>query len=209
MPAPAKLTDDQVMEIYIRAWDGEGSQDLSNEFGVPIGYISGVKHGHKRSNVTGHNGATIRPTKTNLGRKSRDKETVLEIYRRAWSGEETFQQIGDAYGITSGAVNAIKHGDSYQHFTGHIKGVTGSIKPGNHSRALPIETTPVAEVVEPITEEIPVETVVPAQIPISTSDRPYSNMMLECLLDADDEIYPGLVVCIKRLKELEAELTPA
>ena len=39
--------------------------------------------------------------------------TAQDVYKRAWSGKETMQQIADSYGMHTSAVSRIKHRDAW------------------------------------------------------------------------------------------------
>ena len=54
----SKLTDEQVLEIYRRVWNGEKGVDLAREFGVSPSTIWRIKHGITHNHITKHNPGT-------------------------------------------------------------------------------------------------------------------------------------------------------
>lgn len=56
-----KLTDDQVIEIYRRAWLGERTCHLATEFSVTRALISRIKHGNANRRIRYMNVVTADP----------------------------------------------------------------------------------------------------------------------------------------------------
>jgi HNH endonuclease len=50
----AVLTEDEVLDIYERAWSGESGKSLAKEYGVNKRTISNIKHGVNWAWLTGH-----------------------------------------------------------------------------------------------------------------------------------------------------------
>lgn len=46
-----KLTDEQIIQIYIRSNNGEKQRDLANEFGISQGSVSSIKNGKNHRNI--------------------------------------------------------------------------------------------------------------------------------------------------------------
>ena len=59
----ARLTEDQVREIYRRAWAGDHQTSLGAEFGVTSQAVSNIKQGHTWAYVTGHEDRRRRPSR--------------------------------------------------------------------------------------------------------------------------------------------------
>jgi hypothetical protein len=58
--ASARLTDDQVRDIYRRAWSGEPQADIGADFGVGYSIVSNIKRGWAWTHITGHAPTTTR-----------------------------------------------------------------------------------------------------------------------------------------------------
>lgn len=52
--ANARLTDDQVLDIYQRAWAGEFQPSIAADHGVSREIVSNIKRGHAWTHITGH-----------------------------------------------------------------------------------------------------------------------------------------------------------
>lgn len=48
------LTDEQVLAIYRRAWAGEKSHLIGQDYGVGGSIVRNIKQGHAWSHLTGH-----------------------------------------------------------------------------------------------------------------------------------------------------------
>lgn len=55
----SKLTNEQVLEIYSRAWSGEKVCDIAREFGISNTTVSAIKHGQNWTSVTNHQQSNI------------------------------------------------------------------------------------------------------------------------------------------------------
>jgi len=123
----ARLTEPEVLDIYRRAWQGEEQMALAQEYGVVHHTINQIKLGKTWAFLTGHKRSTTplpRQPPPDLHGEERynsflTDDQVREIYRRAWAGE-TMRALAKEFGFaSSSAISAIKHGQRWQHITGH------------------------------------------------------------------------------------------
>lgn len=117
------LSNAAVLDIHEAAWAGEPVSAIAKRFGTSTSAVSRIKLGQCYSDVTGqepiHNPDWAARDAARVHLKL-TAEQVLEIYRRAWAGEN-LRVLAEEFGVQRSHICLIKHGDSWAHITGHCR----------------------------------------------------------------------------------------
>lgn len=114
----ATLTEESVKEIYRRAWDGAGHEEIAKQCEISAGNVTNIKNGVTWSRTTGHDPSNPPKRPAALCAVLSVAE-VKEIYRLAWETNTPYATIASAFGISKPTISEIKLGRTWHWATGH------------------------------------------------------------------------------------------
>jgi len=110
----AKLTEEQVKEIYLLAWEGVLSQEeIAEMYDISQTVVANIKNGKWWSHVTNHE-----YIKSLHGSTKITAEQAKKIHYLAWNTNLSNKEIGRMYNISWFTVRNIKIGKLWQEVTG-------------------------------------------------------------------------------------------
>lgn len=126
---PRKINDEQIVDLRIRAANGEPREELAKEYNISLSYLSDICCGSKYKRL----GGPISRTNKAYNSGKLTESQVIEIRQRVHDGE-TRTSVARDIGMTDDSISAICMGKTYAHVGGpRTVSNTASLSAKQHS----------------------------------------------------------------------------